>query len=288
MELLNLNKLPEPFRTAIENDDYDAGINVVASATTLIKPVRVTKLRKEYFQDLKENAVRRVSALLGTAVHSILEKHGEDLGWIVEQRFYGISKSELTFSGQLDALIPNEDGTHSIRDYKVVPTFKHNDFGEYKDQLNIQAVLATQAGYEIKDLKIVAVFKDWMESRTGDPEKYPDLPIMEYSVPLKPYDEMMDWIDTRLKQISGDEIPECTDEERWIRESKWAVYKPKGKRAVRVFTDGAEAEAFNKKELGGKGTIEHRRATPVRCAQNYCGVAEFCSQWKEEEHLWKI
>lgn len=287
MELLYTDKIPEPFRSAIQNDEYDPGINVVASATTIIKPVRVTKLRKEYFKDIKESAVRRVSALLGTAVHSIVERHGEKLGWIVEQRMYGISNSGHSFSGQLDALIPNEDGTHSIRDYKVVPTFKHNEFGEYKDQLNIQAVLATQAGFKIKDLKIVAFFKDWMESRTGDSEKYPDLPIMEYSVPITPYDEMMDWIDTRLKQIVGDELPECTDEERWIRESKWAVYKPKGKRALRVFADGAEAEAFNKKELNNKGTVEHRKATPIRCVQNYCGVAEHCEQWKEEEHLWK-
>ena len=71
MELLYTEKLPEPFRSAIQNDEYDAGIDVVASATTIIKPVRVTKLRKEYFADIKESAVRRVSALLGTAVHSL-------------------------------------------------------------------------------------------------------------------------------------------------------------------------------------------------------------------------
>ena len=110
MELKHTESIPEPFRSAILDDRYEKGIDVTASATTIIKPVRVTKLRKAHFKDIEESAVRRVSAMLGTAVHNILEEYGEGLGWHVERRLYGVSKSGLSYSGQLDALIPN--GTH--------------------------------------------------------------------------------------------------------------------------------------------------------------------------------
>ena len=289
MELIHTEKLPEPFRSAVLNDEYDPGVSVVASATTIIKPVRVTKLRKQHFSDMQESAVRRVSALLGTAMHSVLEKYGETLGWIVERRLYGVSKSGHSYSGQLDALIPNGDGTYTIADYKLVPSFKHNQLEEYYPQLNIQADLARQAGFEITALKVVAIFKDWMESRaTNDQDgKYPELPIMEYEVPLTDPEEMAAWIDHRLCQIVGDEVPLCSPEDRWMRDPKWAVFKTeKAKRATKVFDNEVDAELFNVNELSGKGKIEHRPAVPTRCVQNYCGVAEWCQQWQEEKHLW--
>lgn len=288
MKLIDSHLVPEPFRSAIFDDKYEKGIDVVASATTIIKPVRVTKLRKEYFADMQESAVRRVSALLGTAVHNILEEYGEGLGWHVERRLYGVSKSGLSYSGQLDALIPNGDETWTIGDYKVVPTFKHNQLDEYFDQLNVQAALARQAGYDVTGLKVVAIFKDWMESRSKASDNYPPTPIVEYDVPMRDADELDDWIDSRLRQIVGDELPECSPEERWMRDDKWAVHKPKAKRATKVFDNKAEAESFLEVALKGKGHVDHRPATPIRCTNNYCGVAEWCAQWQEEKHLWNL
>ena len=288
MKLIDSHLVPEPFRSAIFDDKYEKGIDVVASATTIIKPVRVTKLRKEYFADMQESAVRRVSALLGTAVHNILEEYGENLGWHVERRLYGVSKSGLSYSGQLDALIPNGDETWTIGDYKVVPTFKHNQLDEYYDQLNIQAALARQASYDVTGLKVVAIFKDWMESRSKLSEHYPPTPIVEYDVPMRDADELDDWIDSRLRQIVGDELPECSPDERWMRDDKWAVLKPKAKRATKVFDNKAEAESFLEVALKGKGHVDHRPATPIRCINNYCGVAEWCAQWQEEKHLWNL
>ena len=209
MKLIDSHLVPEPFRSAIFDDKYEKGIDVVASATTIIKPVRVTKLRKEYFADMQESAVRRVSALLGTAVHNILEEYGEGLGWHVERRLYGVSKSGLSYSGQLDALIPNGDETWTIGDYKVVPTFKHNQLDEYFDQLNIQAALARQAGYDVTGLKVVAIFKDWMESRSKRRTT-----TRPHHRGIRRSDagrrELDDWIDSRLRQIVGDELPECS------------------------------------------------------------------------------
>jgi len=288
MKLIDSHLVPEPFRSAIFDDKYEKGIDVVASATTIIKPVRVTKLRKEYFADMQESAVRRVSALLGTAVHNILEEYGEGLGWHVERRLYGVSKSGLSYSGQLDALIPNGDETWTIGDYKVVPTFKHNQLDEYYDQLNIQAALARQAGYDVTGLKVVAIFKDWMESRSKLSENYPPTPIVEYDVPKRDPDELDDWVDSRLRQIVGDDLPECSPDERWMRDDKWAVHKPEAKRATKVFDNKAEAESFLEVALKGKGHVDHRPATPIRCTNNYCGVAEWCAQWQEEKHLWNL
>jgi len=286
MRLKNTHIIPEPFRSAILHDKYEKGIDVTASATTIIKPVRVTKLRNEHWKSIEESATRRVAAMMGTAVHNILEEYGKQLGWTVERRLYGISKSGLTFSGQLDALIPNGDDTWSIHDYKVVPTFKHNNLEDYYPQLNIQAALARQSGFEVTSLKVVAVFKDWMESRATVPDKYPAAPIVEYEVPITDPDELEDWIDHRLKAIVDDEVPLCTPDERWMRDPKWAVSKPKAKRATKVFDNEVDAEMFNVTQLKNEGRIEHRPALPARCVNNYCGVADWCDQWQEEKHLW--
>ena len=73
-----------------------------------------------------------------------------------------------------------------------------------------------------------------------------------------------------------------------MRDDKWAVHKPKAKRATKVFDNKAEAESFLEVALKGKGHVDHRPATPIRCTNNYCGVAEWCAQWQEEKHLWNL
>ena len=78
---------------------------------------------------------------------------------------------------------------------------------------------------------------------------------------------------------NDDDLPFCTDEERWQRPSKFAVGKKKTKRALRVLDSHEEAEDWM--VTTGKGEyIEERPGQAIRC-ENYCDVAPFCNQWKE-------
>jgi len=73
-------------------------------------------------------------------------------------------------------------------------------------------------------------------------------------------------------------LPECSDEERWLRNSKWAVVKSGSKKAARVYDTKEDADDDLKARKDGYA-VEHRPGKPVRCDGNYCGVAEWCDQW---------
>ena len=82
----------------------------------------------------------------------------------------------------------------------------------------------------------------------------------------------------------GDALPECTEEERWIRATQYAVKREGRKTAIRVLDDLKEAEALAEKE---KGFVEIRKGEAIRCTNNFCGVNQWCKQYqnslKEEE-----
>jgi hypothetical protein len=82
-------------------------------------------------------------------------------------------------------------------------------------------------------------------------------------------------------QAARDGSPEpCTDEERWYTGDSFAIKKPGGKRALKVFRDKKEAEDHLATLKGYE--IEHRHGTYTRC-ENYCEASKWCAQW--QDHL---
>lgn len=79
----------------------------------------------------------------------------------------------------------------------------------------------------------------------------------------------------------GSPIPECSMEERWGTEDKWAVKKKDGKRALKLFSSEEEAKAMvdQKPEL----VIEYRAGGDLRCEENFCRVAEWCEQYAKKK-----
>ena len=121
---------------------------------------------------------------------------------------------------------------------------------------------------------------------------YPQAPIATIDVPLWSERDQNDYMAERISlhqeaefaNIVGDRLPDCTDNERWAKDPKFAVKKGTNKRALRVFDSSDEAEAYIKtNNLDSKHHIEHRPGEYTRCASNWCRVAEFCDQWNEQE-----
>ena len=82
-----------------------------------------------------------------------------------------------------------------------------------------------------------------------------------------------------LEEVEEDRFSRCTPSEQWKRDDSWAVKKKGLKRAMRVFDNPNDADSF----AAGQDIpveIEYRAGELVRCKGNYCGVAEFCSQYK--------
>jgi len=285
--MLNVDALPAPLRIAVQHDAYDGGVATDISATSLIDSPRIKRLQREHKDKIQEDATRRVMALLGTTWHSLMEANAPS-GWIVEKRFYANTQRGLVASGAIDALEPVGD-KFNIRDYKVLTSWKAkklanlqpNDDEQFIRQLNIYAWLISKNGMTPHKLYVDALIRDWMDGKSKDAD-YPDYPTMSYEIPMWPLDETEEYIERQLDGHFGDELPRCTDEERWLRDSKYLVRKVGAKRNARVF--GTEAEA-NEWAANAKGDYEvlFESGEAIRCERNFCGVAEWCDQYNEEK-----
>ena len=177
-------------------------------------------------------------------------------------------------------------------DYKVTSVWSViYDKPEWHNQLNAYAWLVEHAkGVKIDKLTIVAVLRDWKnreaETRQGD---YPESPIVLVDIPLWDKHIREQYMAERISlhqkaefdHLTGEELPLCTDQERWLKPKKFAVKKPKNKRADRVFDTQEEAEDYIANPLSSSNlVIEERVSEPIRCSK-YCDASPWCTQHKE-------
>ena len=76
-------------------------------------------------------------------------------------------------------------------------------------------------------------------------------------------------------ELEDDFIEPCSDDERWADGEKWAVMKNGRKTAIKLFDNGADADAMAG-EMGNAYYVEHRPAISRKCL-DYCNCKEFCS-----------
>ena len=85
-------------------------------------------------------------------------------------------------------------------------------------------------------------------------------------------------------------LPLCNAVDRWAKPTVYALKKENRKSAIKLYPTIAEAEegkktleAVVKNGTKVKYSIETRIGESTRCVGNYCGVAEFCNQFKSME-----
>lgn len=272
--ITNTLNLPAAIVKAVQNDPYTAG-NSDLSATKLIDAPQVVQLGRQHHDKLTVDVSERIWALLGQAVHTILERAGlrED-GMVVEERLYA-DVLGWTISGQVDRMHVD---LGKLSDYKVTTVYKKNGSDSWTKQLNVLRWLAHQNGHQIDTLEIVAIFRDWRKTDAERQRDYPPAAVAVIPVPVWSLQEAEDYIYERvaLHQAArnGTTVP-CTDTERWYSGTQYALVKPGGKRALRVLdsmpTLSDVPEGYEVKERPG----EYKR-----CA-HYCDVRDFCAQWAE-------
>lgn len=271
MNLTNVYELPEALVRAIKNDPYTGGGDI--SVTKLIDSPQVRVLRKQYGHAVVEDVSDRIWSLLGQAVHTILERAGDEEHVKVEERLYA-EVLGWKVSGQYDRM--DLHGT-TLDDYKVTSTYTVEGKIEWERQLNCLRWLAVQNGYKVEKLRIIAILKDWKKSKAKIDPNYPQVPVAVVNVPVWDLAETALYIEERvaLHQAAEEgDVPECTDEERWFSGTKFALMKKGGKRAIKLFE--------RKDEIGDipDGTfIEERPGIYRRCA-DYCEVSGFCEQYQ--------
>lgn len=290
MQITNRYNLPAAIVNNVLNDEYSRG-DAMISVTQLLNSPRIVLLQRVNESKMVTDVVDRVPSMLGTAMHKVLEK-GANPGEIVEERFF-FEILGWKVSGAVDLQIPKDDGTWEINDYKITSVYSvMSEKWEWEAQLNMYAYLMRVAkGRRVSSARIVAILKDWNRKQGAFKPDYPESAVVVVDVPLWDDARQQAYIESRVFEHqknsnaldTGGQIDHCTDQERWLRNEKWAVMKKGRKSAVKLFDTEEEANGWIGRQADGEALVtEHRPGEPVRCTGNYCGVSQWCKQWLQQ------
>lgn len=274
-----LQSFPNPFIRAITRSKYDKGRSLF-SATQLISPPQRTWLGREHKK--VENPYGMFHALMGTAIHAILEENVDtENGERAEERLhydypYKDESGETTIpiSGQMDFY---ED--HTVFDYKNTAGYQDKMKNEHHQQVQINGWLAKQNGYVVEHVAVVYLQRDWSYMRSTVDPTYPQSP---FTIHVVPFDEnyAKALIDMKVHEHwqawNGNPRP-CTPEEQWEKPTVYAVMSPDAKRASKLCDTYEEAMEVKKPHQH----IETRRGEKTFC-NTFCGFKHVCPQFKRE------
>jgi hypothetical protein len=275
MIITNTEGLPQPLVDAVTKDPYDSGGSDL-TVTQVISPARQIALRKQYANEITEDASDRLWALMGQIGHGVLERAAS--AGIVEKRWFGTMDGWI-ISGRCDLLL----ASMTLLDYKFCSVWAAKDGvkPEWEQQLNLLAWLAGAHGLTVADAQIVCIFRDWSVMEARRDASYPQKQVKVMPVSLWGFEKQQEFCRQRVAAHSaaqGGQLPECTSEERWEKLPKWAVMRKGRKRAVRLYDTEAEAIKHVASEKAGH-SVEARPGESIRC-QAYCNAAPFCLQAK--------
>lgn len=287
MKITNKHNLPETFVALASRDYYTKG-KADYSVTEIISPPRVQRLRKQHYYEMEQDVADMLWMLLGTALHVVAER-SEVIGHTNEERI-SVGFNDVVLSGAIDLQKDEEDGI-TVIDYKFTSVWSlMNDKPDWEQQQNIYKYLVERVKKKpVKALKICAMLRDWSRVEASVKSDYPQAQMQIVNIPMWSYEETEKFIEKRLELHRdskvqadwGEELPLCTDEDRWMRTTKYAVKKEGRKTAVRVFETETEAQELLKEMTDkDKGFIEIRKGESVRCTGNFCGVAQWCTQYQ--------
>jgi len=282
MTITNNFGLPDPVFRALSHDGYTPGTKKAdISVTTLIGPPKINQLKKRHDDKIVVDASDMIWALLGQSVHKVVElaTGEEDMS---EKRLYK-EVNGWTLTGQTDLY---ETGNKTISDFKVTSVFSFLLGGkaEWEAQINLNAMLWREYGYEVKKGQIVAILRDWQASKAEFDKEYPQCQMHIVDIPLWDNEECLRYATERIKlhqaaaAMPDDTIPACDPKERWAKPDTFAIKKDGNKRAAKVCETLEEAEKLLP-TYGAKHSIEKRSGGDMRC-ERYCSVAPFCHYYK--------
>ena len=285
----NKHKLPEIVVKTLQTDHYSRG-NSDISVTQLIDAPQVVVLQNKHDDEMERDISELIWPTLGTSMHHLFqetaEKQGDDV--VSEERLF-VDVEGWKISGAIDLQQIEDDGV-IISDYKMTSVWSVIfDKSEWHKQLNAYAWLVRKAkGLKVKELRIIAALRDWQRRKAETEESYPDSPIVVVKIPLWSNDDQDKYINDRVslhqkavfEEMTSGALPYCDSDERWQKETKFAVMKKGRARAIRLHSSKEEA-AEQVEYLGKDHYIEDRVGEATRCTQNWCGVADWCDQYQQ-------
>jgi len=278
------------------------------TVTELVNPPLIKHLQIKYWDKLETKASEYLWMILGNAVHKVFESSGlirqlKDLIGVKEQScvnyamltelqniidgHFAEKPVEITVAGvKIKGRIDFRE-TGIIRDFKVtsVWSFMGGMKPEWEAQDNIYRFMSIRNGIPVDRLLIDAILRDWKIVETFRNKDYPKMPFVSLEVPIWDDEKTYNYILERIAAYKAEPC-ECSAEEKWQKQTTYAVKKPKAKRATRVFNTLDEThkyiEEYGKKRVTNiKLEIEVRPGECTRCL-HYCPVRKVCPFVKRE------
>ena len=192
---------------------------------------------------------------------------------------------------QFDSYIQPDEKTGILEDYKTTSAwtmvFDKDGKPGWEEQLNIEAYVLRKIGFPVTMLRNNLLFKDWSQSQaTKNGATYPQVPFATIKHKVWKDSEVESYIRYRLRshvdnvEKADDDIPACTESERWAKATTWAVMKEGRVSAVKVCGSKAEADGRCMEEMHKAGnknifSVVKREGANIRC-DGYCNLKPFC------------
>jgi hypothetical protein len=283
MKITNKQNLPAPIVALVSRNYYSKGASQY-SVTELMSPPKIRRLREQYDAEMEIDVTKMIASQLGTFMHGKLEAK-ECEGYTNEERIF-TEVDGVVISGAID-LQQQVEGGVVIIDYKFVKAWSvKQGKDDWTTQLNIYKWLVESVKrVPVKGLQICAIIKDYSAHDTS--EGYPEAEAVMIDIPMWDSVTTEAYVRKRLEMHRnakvnhefGEELQACTDEERWMSETVFAVKREGRKSAIRLFKTIEEATELAEKE---KGYVETRKGEPKRCTGDFCGVSKWCKQYQGE------
>jgi len=283
MKITNKQNLPAPIVALVSRNYYSKGASQY-SVTELMSPPKIRRLREQYDAEMEIDVTKMIASQLGTFMHGKLEAK-EVEGYTNEERIF-TEVDGVVISGAID-LQQQVEGGVVIIDYKFVKAWSvKQGKDDWTTQLNIYKWLVESVKrVPVKGLQICAIIKDYSAHDTS--EGYPEAEAVMIDIPMWDSVTTEAYVRKRLEMHRnakvnhefGEELQACTDEERWMSETVFAVKREGRKSAIRLFKTIEEATELAEKE---KGYVETRKGEPKRCTGDFCGVSKWCKQYQGE------
>jgi hypothetical protein len=233
---------------------------------------------------MTDDVSNRIWALLGTAVHKLLEIETPDT---FTEEYFSVPVGSMNVTGRVDCY----DMTNAIiHDYKTASVWKviKGDFADWRKQGLIYAWLLTKQGFPVKECRFTAILKDHSKSKAKYDSSYPQVPTYVYQFTVSDADlketEKMIYAKVeeleKAKDLPDDKLPMCTEHERWSKPTTYAVMKEGRKTALRVFEEKELAEQYLASLEEKKAYIEERKGSDPKC-EEYCSCCEWCEYWQK-------
>jgi len=273
MEYTNRSNLPQWLYKALVHSDYP-DMDGIISVTTLIDSPKIAYLKRRHAESISGDIVDTFHMFLGTAIH---EQISRGLDKSISELRMAAQVSGIAVSGQIDVL----DGS-SLYDIKTTGSYMRGrpTRVSWAHQVNVYRWLAKSNGYDVNNLYIMVIYKDWKSHDTQSPFELRRVDIM---------DDIDEYVRKRVRLHTED--PEnyvCTPEEMWQDPPKYAVHFAQERRAKRVLSQEQLDAWLSSREnvplrecraLDEPGYyIVKRESKPRRCEQ-YCPVSRWCDQW---------